>query len=312
VAYGLGNRCSILLSYGIARRVLCLQTGVAAKRLRSGEAPLGQGVTELDAGVAPIGPGRATFTRRSVLGGLAAFAGACSRPPDLARGEEGRIARVSDGDLLALDTGQRVRLVEIEAPAVGYRERAAEPWADEARALLEAVSLGRMARLYYGGLSRDRYDRALAHVIAADETGRDVWINGYMIRQGAARVRSYPDNSRRARQMLALEAEARAARRGLWSLDDYRIRAPDDLLGAPAYAIVEGRIARLGETAGDGVARLGAVGVALDAGVRMGAADPTLKLDVGARIRVRGRIDRREATPLIRLTHWAQVETPEA
>jgi endonuclease YncB( thermonuclease family) len=232
---------------------------------------------------------------------------ACARAPDLAPGETGRIAHVFDGDTLTLEAGLRVRLVEIEAPS----ERYSDGYASEAREALEAASVGRVAQLFYGGLSRDRYQRALAHVIASTETGSDVWLNGYMVRQGAARVRTYPDNARRVRQLLKLEDEARKAKRGLWALDDYRIRATADLAGAPAYAIVEGALLGVQKTAGDGFAVLTTAGVQLSVGDRLGGADAALKLDAGRPLRVRGRIEDRNGGPTIRITHWGQVETPE-
>ncbi len=253
----------------------------------------------------------AGWTRRRVALGVAGLVAGCSAQADLAEGERGRVARITDGDVLGLDTGLRVRLVEVEAPAPGYDGRLDEPWAAEARDLLTAVALGRQARLWYGGLSRDDYGRALAHVIASDETGGDVWLNGMAIRQGAARVRSWPDNSRRARKLLALEAEARTAKRGLWALEHWRVRELDDLQSAPNYAVVEGAVAALGEIAGDGEAYLARGGIRFDVGQRLGAPD-TLALSVGSRLRVRGRIDTRDVVsggdPKIRITHWAQVE----
>jgi hypothetical protein len=124
---------------------------------------------------------------------------------------------VLDGDSLALDTGLRVRLAEVGAPAAGYGDRADEPGAAAARGIVERAAVGRQALLWYGGLSRDRYQRAIAHVIAhviaRDEVGADVWLNGLAVRQGAARVRTYPDNATRARRLLALENEARAGAR---------------------------------------------------------------------------------------------------
>ncbi|MDZ4759661.1 MAG: thermonuclease family protein [Alphaproteobacteria bacterium] len=249
-------------------------------------------------------------TRRGVGLGFVAFAAGCGEAPDLSPGEQGRVARVSDGDLLALDTGQRVRLVEIEAPSLGYRERPSAPFAEESRAALEAACVGRMARLFYGGLSRDRYDRALAHVIASDETGGAVWLNGYMVRQGAARVRTYPDNARRARQLLDLEQEARKAGKGLWALPDYRVRSPGDLADAPYFALVEGVLAALANIPGDGVARMRGLEIAVDLGERLGPPDSVLDFRVGRPVRVRGRIDTRAGQPQIRITHWAQVETP--
>ncbi len=248
----------------------------------------------------------AGWSRRAVLlGGLAA---ACSPEGDLAEGEQGRVARVMDGDALALDTGLKVRLAEIEAPAPGYGRRADEPFAVEARVLLNAAALGRAAKLWYGGLSRDSYDRALAHVIAQDEVGGGIWLNGYAARQGAARVRTYPDNAKRARRLLAMEQEARAAKRGLWADDHWRVRGVDDLAGAPYFAIVEGEVAALRKMAGDGEAHLARGGIRFDVGDRLGAADVALAAGTRVRVRVRGRIDTRTGEPKIRVTHWAQVE----
>lgn len=234
--------------------------------------------------------------------GLAALAAGCSQPPDLSEGEQGRIVRAFDGDLVTLDAGLRVRLVEIEAP------RASDPYGPEASAILRAASVGRQARLWYGGLTRDRYERALAHVIVSDETGRDIWLNGMMAHQGAARVRSWPDNARRVRELYRLEAEARAAKRGLWALPDYAVRSPA-AIGDPAFfTIVEGALLGLKQAAGEGRCEIGATGVQLIAGDMMGPHDPMLDL-AAKRVRIRGKLEYGEGGMIIRLTHWAQVET---
>lgn len=250
-----------------------------------------------------------TFTRRGAVLGLAGL-GACSRQPDLVPGEEGRISRITDGDAFSLDTGLKVRLVEIEAPAPGYDGRSDQPFAREAREILSLAGLGRTARLWYGGLSRDDYGRALAHAIAIDETGADVWLNGYLARQGAARVRTWPDNARRARTLLAFEEEARKARRGLWSLDRWRVRQCDDLLDAPDFAIVEGALVSLNAASANSAAAISDAGIRLGVSDALGPPDAALKLAAGAPVRIRGRIDARSGLPLIRITHWAQVETP--
>ena len=76
---------------------------------------------------------------------LAGLAAACSQQGDLVEGEAGRVARVLDGDSLAPDTGLRVRLAEVEAPAAGYGDRKDEPGAALARTIMERVSVGRQA-----------------------------------------------------------------------------------------------------------------------------------------------------------------------
>jgi endonuclease YncB( thermonuclease family) len=249
--------------------------------------------------------GPESITRRSLLAGAAALS-ACSPQPDLSPGEQGRIARITDGDVLGLDSGLKVRLAEIEAPAPGYDGREDQPFAREARRQLVSAAMGRSAKLFYGGLQRDSYGRAIAHVIASDETGADVWLNGYLARQGAARIRTYPDNARRARKLLAFEAEARSSRRGLWSLDHWRIRRVGDLGAPPNFLILEAQCISLEEQGADTFAHITPSGARLTGLAKLGRPDITLRAN--APLRLRGRLDTRESEPKLRLTHWAQVE----
>ena len=241
------------------------------------------------------------------LGALGLLAG-CSSQADLVAGEQGRIARITDGDVLGLDTGLKVRLVEVEAPAPGYDGREDQPFAAEARNALSAAGMGREARLWYGGLSRDDYGRALAHVIARDETGADIWLNGYLASQGAARVRTWPDNARRARQLLALEAEARRSRRGLWSLDHWRIRSLEDLSDAPNFAIVEGGLASVDTTPAISAAHSLPPASALKPPPSSARPTPrSISLPACPSASAAASM-RAPARPVIRITHRAQVE----
>lgn len=144
--------------------------------------------------------------------------------PDMEPGETGRVVNVIDGDALVLDTGQSVRLVSIEAPALYPRERPADIYAAESARLLEDLALGRKVQLFYPGITRDRYDRALAHVVTIDGSGPKTWLNRAMIENGGAWVRLYPDTAARGDELMDLEKTARGARRGLWSMSRYEVR----------------------------------------------------------------------------------------
>lgn len=172
---------------------------------------------------------------------------ACSErsPLDgLARGEEGRVVRVFDGDSIALDTGLSVRLVGIEAPSFGRNDDLDQAYAKEAQRHLEDLVLGRQVRLYYPGMTRDRYDRALAHIETADGRGPKVWINRELIRRGAARVRIYPDTAAMADDLLTIERTAREESTGLWEHSDYAPKQASDLEWEfKGFVLIEGRLA---------------------------------------------------------------------
>ena len=87
-----------------------------------------------------------------------------------------RVARVIDGDTLVLDSGERVRLLGIDAPERG------EPGADAATSALREMAAGRRVRLERDG--RDRWGRTLARVRAG---GKDA--SGELLARGLVKPR---------------------------------------------------------------------------------------------------------------------------
>jgi endonuclease YncB( thermonuclease family) len=119
----------------------------------------------------------------------------------------GRVVGVTDGDTLTVLDGTRqvrVRLWGIDAPERG------QPWSSRSREALAARAMHRDALVATRGT--DGYGRTLARV-AVD----GVDLGEAQLRDGLAWVyRRYSKD----RAMIAIEDEARAARRGLWSLPD--------------------------------------------------------------------------------------------
>lgn len=212
---------------------------------------------------------------------------------DLEPGERGRVVRVIDGDTMVLDTGQSVRLVGIEAPSGPYRNRAPQPYHAEAKRMLEDMVLGRQVQLHYGGLTRDRYDRALAHARTVDALGPAFWLNAEMVRRGGARVRVYPDTAAANEPLLAYERTARAQAAGLWQESAYRIPQAGDLPEAFAgFQLVRGRVSGMTGSEGfDAVCDLSLDGSVLKLRIRTAAAflcQEALGREVLARGYVRG------------------------
>ncbi len=122
----------------------------------------------------------------------------------------GRVSRVHDGDTLTVRQDGRqvkVRLVDIDAPEL------AQPHGRDAREALEALVLREAVIVRTTG--HDRYRRVLG-VVERDRDGLDV--NLELVRQGHAWA--YSRSSLRHRAVEGLEAQARLARRGLWTESD--------------------------------------------------------------------------------------------
>lgn len=163
-------------------------------------------------------------------------------PAGLESGGSAVVAEVIDGDTVVLDDGRQVRLVGIQAPKLplGRAGFVAWPLAGEAKAALEALALGRVVALGYGGRRLDRHGRQLAHLatepepkaggsLAAGASGaasdaQAHWLQGEMLRRGLARTYSFADNRALVAEMLRLESEARRTARGIWSKPFYAVR----------------------------------------------------------------------------------------
>ncbi len=125
------------------------------------------------------------------------------------------LVKVFDGDTLritfmAMDL--MVRLVGIDAPETGHRGAKGQPFSRRATdQLTRWLGQGDLRLRAYG---RDRYNRILAEVFAR---GRN--LNLTLVSQGLAQVyRGKPARDFNPAPYQRAEAEAKAKRRGIWSL----------------------------------------------------------------------------------------------
>lgn len=125
--------------------------------------------------------------------------------------EGATVTRVGDGDTLDVREGDRIRLLQIDAPELGQ----GECYAQEARRELERlagpgtrVALERDERLD----DRDRYGRLLRYVLAGGMN-----VNLELVRRGAAAPYFFGgDRGVYADELLDAIDEARDAGRGMW------------------------------------------------------------------------------------------------
>lgn len=130
-------------------------------------------------------------------------------------GQEYLVRRVVDGDTLLLDNRDRVRLLGVDTPETVAPNRPVEPFGHAASEFTRRMVEGRRVHLVFDKERKDRYGRYLAYVYLA---GEDTMLNEELIRAGLSKAQlQYPYSNLMKRRFSAAEAEAKAARRGLWS-----------------------------------------------------------------------------------------------
>lgn len=128
-----------------------------------------------------------------------------------------RVARAVDGDTLLLaDPQERVRLIGADTPETVKPNWPVEPWGREASRFTKKFVAGGEVRLEFDGSPRDKYGRVLAYVWVERRM-----LNEELLRAGLARAElEYRYSDAMKARFRRAEAEARAARRGIWSGKD--------------------------------------------------------------------------------------------
>jgi micrococcal nuclease len=140
-------------------------------------------------------------------------------PEGLAQSKTGLllVTKVSDGDTFWVThpsgKEEKVRLIGINAPEsrkTGTRD--VQYYGKEASEYTKRLLLNKRVRLEFDVQKLDRYKRTLAYAYLESGT----MLNALLVREGYARVATYPPNVRYQEQFQKLEREARSARKGLW------------------------------------------------------------------------------------------------
>ena len=123
--------------------------------------------------------------------------------------DESLVVRVIDGDTVELADGSRVRYLCIDTPERG------ELFYDEASERNRELVDGKGVRLELGVEDIDRYGRLLRYVYVDD-----IFVNAELVSGGYARTLIFDEDEPHAELLRQLEAEAKAADRGRWALEE--------------------------------------------------------------------------------------------
>jgi endonuclease YncB( thermonuclease family) len=233
--------------------------------------------------------------------------------------EHGTIAQVKDAETLELTDGTMVRLIGAKTPQAPLGWRGADPWpfVQEAKDTVTSLAMGADVELRFGGNQTDRHGYKLAQVFVV-KGGTPQWLQQELVKAGLALVYSFPDNRACAAELLTLEAEARAAKRGIWNSWAYRVLDASDAERiarlSHSYQLVEGVVAEIGEVRGRLYLNFTqdwrtdfTIAVEPKDVASFTAAGLDLKSLKGKRVRVRGWLEWRNG-PMIVADHPEQIE----
>jgi endonuclease YncB( thermonuclease family) len=217
----------------------------------------------------------------------------------------GRVAAVIDARTLRLQDGREVRLAGIEPSAAEKSSRTAA---------LSAIVANRDVTLSGEDDTPDRYGRQPAFVFL---DGSDTPVQGVLLAQGEALASGTITDRDCAAALLAAEAEARRAKRGIWA-DPAAIKnaesSGDILAGVGRFAVVEGKVLSVRQAGATTYLNFGrnwtrdfAVTISRRMIGAFEAAGTSLKSLESRRIRVRGWVEARSG-PRIEVLRVGQIE----
>ena len=129
------------------------------------------------------------------------------------------VATVFDGDTFQTTESEKVRLLGINTPEIAHGKEPGQPLGKKAKQRLQQLISGKTVRMQMDIDQKDKYGRSLAHIFLRNGT----WINEQLLREGMAHVYTFAPNFRWSAALLRSEAEARSAKRGIWSTRAFRI-----------------------------------------------------------------------------------------
>jgi endonuclease YncB( thermonuclease family) len=127
---------------------------------------------------------------------------------------EAQVINVVDGDTIDVlidGTEYRIRYILIDTPETHHPTKGEEPFGPEATEANRTLVEGKIVKLEKDVSDVDQYDRLLRYVYVDD-----IMVNEELLRQGLAKVATYPPDVKYVDRFLAVQKEAQAAGRGIW------------------------------------------------------------------------------------------------
>jgi micrococcal nuclease len=133
-----------------------------------------------------------------------------------------KVTKIIDGDTIEIETGEKVRYIGVDTPELHHPQESVQCFGYEAMIKNKQLVEGKSVSLEKDISEVDKYKRLLRYVFLADEaaTKTATFINEVLVREGYARLATYPPDIKYQNIFLQAEKQARENKRGLWSRCD--------------------------------------------------------------------------------------------
>ncbi len=135
------------------------------------------------------------------------------------QGEQALVDRVVDGDtIVVLINGQdkTVRFVGMDTPETVDPKRPVGCYGKEASNETKSLLTGKMVILQKDVSDTDKYKRLLRYIYLPLPDGQTLFVNDFLVREGYAKVLTYPPDTKYDAQFKQAQEFAKQAKKGLW------------------------------------------------------------------------------------------------
>lgn len=131
-------------------------------------------------------------------------------------GERAYVTKVVDGDTIVVNDKTTVRFVGIDTPETVDPRRPVGCYGKEASNEVKRLLTEKQVILQKDVSDTDKYKRILRYIYLPLENGQILFVNDYLVREGFAKVLTYPPDVKYDEQLRGAEKEAKINKRGLW------------------------------------------------------------------------------------------------
>lgn len=131
-------------------------------------------------------------------------------------GQKALVSKVVDGDTIQIEGGQTIRFLGIDTPETVDPRRPVGCFGREASNETKSLLSGKVVFLQKDVSDTDKYKRLLRYIYLPLQNGQELFVNDYLVREGFAKVLTYPPDVKYNEQLRQAEREAKGQKRGLW------------------------------------------------------------------------------------------------